>query len=349
MKKIFLIFFILIFCGCGDYKELNDIAIVSGLSIDYKDNNYSVGVLIAKSKDENVLYEASDSTITGSIKKLESITPKQLYFGHLGVVIVSEDTCKKGLNNISDYFFRNPETTKRFYLVMSEDDAIDVLKVTSPLESYPFQSIKLNVENASNSSYITNSLTYSKFIEMLITKGIEPYIPCIKIVKNNSDDILVKEYIELNNIGLFKDSKFISYASINESRGINLLLGNTKDMLITTDCFSTTISKIKVKKNIKNNKIIFNIKGKADISKLNCNYDINDINKYNKIINKEVKKIVISGIDKLYELNLDTLGLSNYMYKHNKNIKFKDIDVSYNIDIKVKNEGSIKGDINEIQ
>ena len=37
------------------------------------------------------------------------------------------------------------------------------------------------------------------------------------------------------------------------------------------------------------------------------------------------------------------------MYKHNKNIKFKDIKVSYNIDIKVKNEGSIEGEINEIQ
>lgn len=351
MKKIILVLMMLLFVGCADYKELNDIAIVSGLSIDREKDNYSIGVLIANSKDgDNVLYKSEAKTIAEAIKKLESITPKQLYFGHLGVVILSEDTCKIGLDKISDYFFRNPETTKRFYMVMSKEKAIDVLKIISPLETYPFQSIKLNIEDSSNSSYVTNSLTYSKFIEMLITKGIEPYVPTIKIVKNKSDDeVLVKEYIELDNIALFKGSKFIDYASTNESRGINLLLGNTKDMLITTDCFSAVVSKIKVKKNIKNNNIVFDIKGKADISRLNCDYNVNNINKYNNIINKNVKKIAEEGMNKLYKLNLDTLGLNNYMYKHNKNIKFKDINVSYNIDIKIKNEGSIKGDINEIQ
>lgn len=350
MKKIIIILFIILFCGCADYKELNDIAIVSGISIDREKDEYSVGILIANSTDgENVLYKANGKTISDAIKKLESITPKQLYLGHLGVVILSSDTCKLGLDKISDYFFRNPETTKRFYLVMSKDKAIDVLKIASPLESYPFQSIKLNIENASNSSYQSNSLTYSKFIEMLITKRVEPYIPIIKVVKNNDDKVLVKEYLELNNIGLFKKSKFIYEANELESRGINLLLGNTKDMLITTKCFSSVVSRIKVKKSIKNNKIIFNISGKADISRLNCTYDVKDIKKYNSIINNEIKNIAETGINKLYELNIDTLGLSNYMYKHNKNIKFKDIKVSYNIDVKVKNEGSIEGEINEIQ
>lgn len=350
MKKIIIILFIILFCGCADYKELNDIAIVSGISIDREKDEYSVGILIANSTDgKNVLYKANGKTISGAIKKLESITPKQLYLGHLGVVILSSDTCKLGLDKISDYFFRNPETTKRFYLVMSKDKAIDVLKIASPLESYPFQSIKLNIENASNSSYQSNSLTYSKFIEMLITKRVEPYIPIIKVVKNNDDKVLVKEYLELNNIGLFKKSKFIYEANELESRGINLLLGNTKDMLITTKCFSSVVSRIKVKKSIKNNKIIFNISGKADISRLNCTYDVKDIKKYNSIINNEIKNIAEIGINKLYELNIDTLGLSNYMYKHNKNIKFKDIKVSYNIDVKVKNEGSIEGEINEIQ
>lgn len=350
MKKIIIILFIILFCGCADYKELNDIAIVSGISIDREKDEYSVGILIANSTDgENVLYKTNGKTISDAIKKLESITPKQLYLGHLGVVILSSDTCKLGLDKISDYFFRNPETTKRFYLVMSNDKAIDVLKIASPLESYPFQSIKLNIENASNSSYQSNSLTYSKFIEMLITKRVEPYIPIIKVVKNDNDKVLVKEYLELNNIGLFKKSKFIYEANELESRGINLLLGNTKDMLITTKCFSAVVSRIKVKKSIKNNKIIFNISGKADISRLNCTYDVKDIKKYNSVINNEIKNIAEIGINKLYELNIDTLGLSNYMYKHNKSIKFKDIKVSYNIDVKVKNEGSIEGEINEIQ
>ena len=57
MKKYFILLFfiLLVSTGCFDYTELNDMAIVSGISLDYEENGYHVGfeILNTVSKDDN--------------------------------------------------------------------------------------------------------------------------------------------------------------------------------------------------------------------------------------------------------------------------------------------------------
>ena len=38
MKKIIIIICIFILSGCSDYVEINDLGLITGISIDYKDN-----------------------------------------------------------------------------------------------------------------------------------------------------------------------------------------------------------------------------------------------------------------------------------------------------------------------
>ena len=126
MKKIIIILFIILFCGCADYKELNDIAIVSGISIDREKDEYSVGILIANSTDgENVLYKTNGKTISDAIKKLESITPKQLYLGHLGVVILCVSFAET-LGSLVIY-------------IMLENPALNIDRVTGALTQRAFE------------------------------------------------------------------------------------------------------------------------------------------------------------------------------------------------------------------
>ena len=42
MKKIILLFILLLLTGCKDYTEINDLGIISGMIIDYKDNKYEI-------------------------------------------------------------------------------------------------------------------------------------------------------------------------------------------------------------------------------------------------------------------------------------------------------------------
>lgn len=386
MKKILLIIPLLLLCsGCNDYKELNNIAIISGMSIDMDEDNYKVSILVANSKTTeksekegtsgNVVYEGTSSSISEAIKKIDSRLPKQLYLGHLGVVVISEDVAKKGVDDITDYFFRNPETTKRFYLIMTRknEKAGDVLKILSPLESFPFQNIKLNIENSSNSGSLSDNLTYSEFVEMYLKKGVNPYIPTIEIygdVKKGSttkafETTDIKSFIGTKGLALFDDSKFVGYASEEESRGINIVIGNAKEMLIKTKYYDgyviTSIFDLKTTKKVKfkNNKPIFyiDVKANGDIAEVNSELDLYDKDNIEQLeykVEKNIKDLALKGINKAKEEKTDILGFGNLVYKKSpkyfKSIEnwdeyFKNVEIKINVNVDIKNKGSIKQSI----
>ena len=110
MKKIFntIVFIIIIFTlsGCFNYKEINDYAIVSGISIDENKeksvNKYKVGIQIMNAKKDEesdssliTFYEASGKTIYDALEKIMLDSPKELYLGHNEVVVISEELLKK--------------------------------------------------------------------------------------------------------------------------------------------------------------------------------------------------------------------------------------------------------------
>lgn len=386
MKKIILLIpIIFIFCGCTDYKELNNIAIVTGLAIDLEGDDYKVSTLISNSKKANesakegdagtVLYDGKGESISMAFKKIDNRIPKQIYLGHLAVVIVSEKVAKKGLDDISDYLFRSPETTKRFYLIMTREDekASDVLKIISPLESFQSNNIKLNIETANNKSSISDNMTYSRFIESYLKKGEEPYLPTIKIYgdpeKGSStkslESVELKSFVGLKGLALFKGSKFLDYASDNESRGINIANGSTNEMIVETKCNDgyavTAISSLKVKKKVKfkNNKpvIYLDIKAQGDLQEVTCKINLYDEKNINKIKDKTENKMVYlveKGIKKAKDNETDIFGFGNLIYKKNPkyfnsiddwNKEFSNLNIKINVDVSIKNKGSIKQSI----
>lgn len=386
MKKIILtLSIIFLFCGCTDYKELNNIAIVTGMAIDMKDDKYKVSILISNSKKAEesakegdagtIVYEGTGETISMAMKKIDNSIPKKIYLGHLAVVVVSKDVAKKGLDKISDYLFRSPETTKRFYLIMTREKnkANEVLKILSPLESFPSQNIKLNIENANNTSSISDNLTYSRFIETYLKKGIEPYLPTIEIIGNEKkgstsksfESTDLKSYVKLNSLALFKNSKFIAYTTQNESRGINLANGNTTDMIVETKNNNgyvvTAVSNIKTTKTVKfkNNipVIYINIEADGDIQEITGNIDLyneKNILEIQDKTNKKIKKLVNEGIKVAKKYKTDTFGFGNLIYKNNPkyfnsisdwNKEFKKLKIKVKVNIKIKNKGAIKQSI----
>ena len=69
MKKlIILLSCLFIFTGCYDYNELNNIAVVSGMAIAYKDGKYetTLEIINAKKSDTNQSEQTSTMLVTGS-------------------------------------------------------------------------------------------------------------------------------------------------------------------------------------------------------------------------------------------------------------------------------------------
>ena len=196
-KKIFKIFIIIIFLftlsGCYNYKEINNYAIVSGVSIDKNDddvNKYKIGVQIMnakKNEDDNssliTFYEASGKTIYDALEKIMLDSPKELYLGHNEVIVISEELLKEeNPLNYLDYFMRDPESEKDAVVMTSkEKKASNILKVITPLETIPSRNLKATLSVADNFSGILTVVTIDEFISDLSNPKTEAIIPSVKI------------------------------------------------------------------------------------------------------------------------------------------------------------------------
>ena len=79
MKKLIILFILILTTGCTNYIELNEISIVKLLQIDYKDNNYYLKATIIKDNENNyeeikgkgkTLDKAFDNTLENHSKRL---------------------------------------------------------------------------------------------------------------------------------------------------------------------------------------------------------------------------------------------------------------------------------------
>lgn len=164
MKKLLIL--LLLFTGCN-YKELNNVAIVTGIYIDYN-KQYELDIMV--SKDKNTIYHTSGKTIDEALSNLT--IPKQLYFGHLDILIINKNACKK-IKSITNYYNNNKEVSKRFYLMISKEN---ITKKLAKLEPFPFNKISLIKVS-------DNNLTYDKYLENILEKGYS-YIPIVEYKDN---------------------------------------------------------------------------------------------------------------------------------------------------------------------
>ncbi len=383
---ICLCFFLL--TGCYNYNELNTLAIATGMSINYKDDHYEVSLLIANSKQaqvsskegesQSIVYEGKGSTISEALREIDVISPKSIYIGHLSFIVVSESLAKQGLIDSLDYLLRDPESIKRFYLIMARNaEAKDILEIVSPLESFPAQSISTAISFSRESQAVTSTIPYSSFIENLVKKGAEPILATIELKgnakKGKSAESLQsstpKAYLQLSTLALFKKDKLVHITNEEESKGINVINNNIGELLLNCHC-SGGKAEIEVQ-NLKTSKkvsiqdgkphILVKVKGKGSLQESTCKLDLEqekNILSLEKKANEEVKRLMEKAIDVTKKFETDSFGFGNLIYKfHPKIFKpleenwneegFKELDISYDVDIRLEFKGSTESGIKE--
>lgn len=390
MKKLILIITTLIISvtltRCGGYEELNNLSIVTAVAFDKTDDEYELSFLIANSpkaqtsakegEAKTTVYTGKGKTIAEASKDIEQIVPKQVYLGHINVVVISEDIAKDGFLKIADWLLRNPQTRKKFYLLQAKDEkAKNILKIVSPLESFPSQSIATLIESNSETKSIATSITYSNFISQILEKGYDPVLPSITIngsVKEGSNEKNLEttepeSYLVLGPLAIYKGDKLKGFSTEEESWAINVLKGDSKEInynvkyqneniSIETSSLKSTI-KIIDEKNIE-----ITISGVGDIYNINNKIDIQDykeINKIEKAWSSSLKKDLTKVIKKVQnKWQADIFGFGNLIYKNNPNTwekleknwnskYFPHLNIKVKTDLKIDATGSLLNTIKE--
>ena len=371
MRKLFLIFPLLfILTGCYNYHELNDLAIVSAMSISKSKDSYHIAIQVvntvkeqdATSSDEPsfINYKASGKSLQKAFSNIIKDTPKKIYGNQMQLLIIDEGLAREGISDILDFLARDPNIRNEFYVAIGRDK--DILDVLTPLDNVSGKNILDKLKASNEDLGIANMVTFNDLIANFQNKNIEVALPTIKIDGNRSEDDVKSDLEEsfpdkrivISNLSIFKNNKLLGYLNERESLAYNFIMDNITHAIIVnkyknSSYISLELINSKTKKDIdiKNKLVKINIKGKASITESNYNINLtheDNIKKIEKDLNKNIEKIIKESIDNnASKYSSDIYGFKEMCYKsspkyYKKVFKEWDKDLFNNIKVKVKSD-----------
>lgn len=355
LKYFILVFTIFLLTGCWNYRDINDIAIVGALGIDYdKENNlYEVsaqifnakkgangGAVTSGTESPITVYEAKAKTVHEAIRNITYASPKKLYIGHLDIVVFGESFLKEGFINAADFLFRDDESRKDFDILATKGSkASEVLKVLTTTVPLPSLSIRNTIITSSMFKGTTIYVSFDKFIANYYDQGVEATLPVILVEgkhKEGETSEIVKETdpdakLLIKNTAIFKNDTLIGYLSDNESLGFALIIGNIANTVISFKCDdeenygSVELNKYqsKIKGILTGNKpsIEIDIKASGLISDYNCKKNLalpEASEEIARMASKRIKELISKTIElSQHRFNSDILGFGDSFYRKN--------------------------------
>lgn len=389
MKKIILSLFIILFIsGCGNYKELNEYSVVTGVAIDKSNDGYQVSTLISNapksstdtssSESQIVVYSGTGNSIFEAFKDIGLISPKELYLGSFSILVISDEVAKDGIESVVDFFLRYTSSRNNFYVVVSRNDkAKDTLKIMTHLTNFPSQGISDNIKATTKLQGAIAKIDFDQLVSILVRDGINPTINSVYIVGDveegsstqNLESSEPKSYLKLGNLAIFKNDKLVDWSTHNESLGINIINNKVYEMylnikyndgyvVVDTTSFSSNIDT----KVINNSpKIDINLKGEARIIEVKGDIDLendNVIEELEKRSNELIKSYVDEAINLAIKNKTDIFGFGLKFYQNHPNYyksvkddwndNLEKISFNINSELILKNKVSSKNSLEDI-
>lgn len=157
-------------------------------------------------------------SIDDAIMNLQQQLSGRLFFGHLRVIIVSEEVAKKGLQNVSDYFRRNSEVRRMAWMLVSQGNAEKLMKAAPKLGRVPTLYLSATMDSAVKLGKFPNNFV-GNFWSNSSKKGQEGFLPYVGIKEEENIEILGLAYFKGERmVGSTKPLEIGAYMGI---KGIN--------------------------------------------------------------------------------------------------------------------------------
>ena len=352
MKKILLIIIIIFLTGCYNYTEINDLAFISSIGIDYNKTNekfiVTYEILNDNSTGEGKINKsytisAEGKNITDAFNNTSLKVNNKPYFYHLKIIAIDETISKKHMKDVVDYILRNPDVKNEFFLILIKNaKAKDILdksdEVDPDIGNKIYRMIKSN-EDQNNISIDQNFEATTRFFANNLSNAL-----LNTFTLNDKDEI-----IELG-LSAFKEYEYVKTLTNEESALFNLIVKGKASLTLNKKeddkIISVNIYSGKGKIEIKDSEVIYNIDALGEIKVNTTNINLKDEKAYHNL-NDEFKKILNEKLLKFIEVlkndNLDILEVNNLYYEKTRkemNI-FKSFDFKLNTNIKIDKKGLI--------
>ena len=354
MKKIILISLLFLLTGCYDYKEINDLAIISAIGIDYKDGEYVITLEVLNdqndkdsSKIKTYTKTSSNKSLAKALEETADLLSDQANYSHVKLMILGENIVDGRFETIVDYFTRSTYFRENFYVLSSLDtEPKKILENTTdenPIASTAIINMLESLNYSSNNSVLK---TFDQIIEETLAFGKDTCFSNITL-----DD----EQFKIDGLAIFDKYEFKSKLDNDYATIYNILSGNFYRPIFSKEYddlyFSIAIGEGKVEIDVDTNTITLNGNLAGKIMDNEPNFTIRNLDTLEKL-NNDFQKLINKKLDEfiriVQENKSDILFLAESYYQ-DKRIKEENFWVNLDIESDVAFYINKKGLIYEVQ
>jgi spore germination protein KC len=158
-------------------------------------------------------------TIDDAFNIAQQEVAHRLFWGHLRVIIISKEVAELGLTNINEYLRRNPEVRRTNWMVISEGEAGEFMRVVPQLERVPTLYILSTMNEAVQMGKLPNVFA-GTYWTACSSKGTAPYLPYIRMVRSGSFEVAGLAFFKTDRmVGKTEPVEIGAYMGITNNKG----------------------------------------------------------------------------------------------------------------------------------
>lgn len=361
--------------GCWNRRELDTLAIVSGIGLDMEkaqgrdvikitaqivkpgEVRASTGETNGASSSPVLIMESTGDTVFDAVRNFTLKSSRKIFFPHNQVIIIGEEAARAGVQPLLDFFVRDHESRGRVLILVARGKAGDILRARAGQEEIPAMGIA-DLEEASFATSKTTPMRLHEFINCLLSKTTAPAVSSIESYKDDENKTLAK----LTGSAFFKNGKLAGYLDGTECRGLLWVLGKVKSGIIAVDCpgmeqkvsLEIIRSSRQVKVDIRNGKpfIRVAIKEEGNLGDDMCLQDFAAPGKLDLVEKRQgeaIKREVEAALKKARQYKADIFGFGEEVYRSHpaewKNMEqnweeiFPETEVEITVEAKLRRVG----------
>lgn len=337
---------ILVFClimlniaGCWNRRELDNLAIVSGLAIDKGEESGKIQLTAQILKPGNLSIAAAGgaggargaekpywnltetgNTVFETIRALTHKSNRRLFLPHNEIVIFSQDIAKEGIQKYIDFIIRDHELRRLIYVLVSKGKASEILESKTELEQIPAISISQLIE-ARDATSESSAVNLQEFMNRLMSKTTAPIASLIEVVGKEKTALLM-------GTAVFKKDKLTGFLDRAETRGLQWVIGEVKSGIIVVECpngkgkasLEIIRASSKITPEIKDNTlhIKVEINEEGNLGEEMCLADLSKPEVWMSIERRKavvIRKEVMAALKKAQEWNTDIFGFGDAVHR----------------------------------
>ncbi|HZG85803.1 Ger(x)C family spore germination protein [Paenibacillus sp.] len=242
--------------GCWDRMEMDDLAIVNATAIDRNEAGQWVmtyQVVIPRtfgmrtggggSGSPVMTFTTKGNTLGEAVQNARRELPRQLFFPHSRVVIVSRSAAERGIGDIIDFYLRDEESRETSNLLLYDGSTRDILEVLTNLERLPGNSIHQLIEGPGKQNGTIPSKVY-EIVTMLVGPSKSAAVPEIrvsgKLDKQTTSEAVQRTrrmaVLKLHRAGVLKGDKFVGWMTEREANGVGFATGRAGYDIVPFAC-----------------------------------------------------------------------------------------------------------------